>query len=160
MVLLAGLSACGFQLRTYGFSAAVDSYTISGDSYANIAADIRRGLNQAGLTEKPSGEGTLNLELLDHERQRRAVSTSQSALVAEYETRLSVTYRILGVDGKELAPAVEIDRRRVYRVDRVNIVGNSEEQALLERELQQDIVGQIIRAMDSVGRMLASSNAG
>ena len=80
-----------------------------------------------------------------------------SARAAEYETSLAVRYRILGAGSEELAPATWIERQRVYRIDRDNIVGSSEEQALLEAELMQDMVGQIIRAMEAVSR---NANAG
>jgi outer membrane lipopolysaccharide assembly protein LptE/RlpB len=58
-----------------------------------------------------------------------------------------------------LAPPTWVERERVFRIDRDNIVGSSEEQALLERELTQDLVSQLIRAMDAVSRNL-TGNAG
>ena len=39
---------------------------------------------------------------------------------------------------------------RVYTVDRNNIVGSSEEQALLQREMVEDLVQQIIRGVNAV----------
>jgi outer membrane lipopolysaccharide assembly protein LptE/RlpB len=44
---------------------------------------------------------------------------------------------------------------RIYRVDRVNLVGTSEEQALLEREMINDLVQQIVRALDAATQELA-----
>ena len=68
-------------------------------------------------------------------------------------------YRILTQEGEELLPATWLERERVYRIDRENIVGSSEEQALLERELLQDIAGQIIRTVDIASRKLKSSSS-
>ncbi len=160
LVVLLTASGCGFHLRTYSFSGSVDTFAVTGKRNLDISAQVRRGLKQAGLNEVAADEAALNLELLDERRERRSISTSQGAVAAEYETRISVHYRILGADGVELAPAAWIERQRVYRVDQTNIVGSSEEQALLERELQQDVVGQIIRAMDAVSRNLEPANAG
>ena len=65
-----------------------------------------------------------------------------------------VQYQILAGDGRVLAPPTWVERQRVYRIDQGNIVGSSEEQSIVQRELLQDIVGQIVRAMDLVSRSL------
>ncbi len=153
LLLLVGTTAgCGFQLRSYSFSANVDSYAITGKTRLPIAQELRRGLTQAGVAEASADDAAILVELLDQRRERRSVSVAGSARAAEYETSLAIRYRILDADSAELAPAVWIERQRVYRIDRDNIVGSSEEQAILERELMQDIVGQIVRAMEAVSR--------
>lgn len=146
------LTGCGFHLRTYNFSGAAESYAIVGKTRMSIAAPLRQGLQQAGLKETSVADAALVVELLDQRRDRRSVSTAGRARAAEYETSYAVQYRILDGVGNELAPATWIERLRIYRIDRDNIVGSSEEQALLEREMLQDVVGQIIRAMDAVSR--------
>ena len=159
--LSALLVGCGFHLRTYNFSSGLDSYAISGKSRLSIAAPLRQGLQQAGLQEASAADASLVVELLDQRRERRSVSTAGRARAAEYETSYAVQYRILDNAGNELAPATWIERLRIYRIDRDNIVGSSEEQALLEREILQDVVGQIIRAMDAVSRPAGeTANAG
>ncbi len=152
VVFLAALTSCGFQLRSYDFSSSVDSYALIGKDQLSIAQPLRTGLRQAGLQEMPTGEAAIVVELLDQRRDRRSISTAGRARAAEYETSYSVQYRLLDAAGIELAPATWIERERVFRIDRDNIVGSSEEQALLERELMNDVVGQIIRAMDAVSR--------
>ena len=49
LVVLLSASACGFHLRTYNFSGAVDTFAVSGRSNLDIATQVRRGLQQAGL---------------------------------------------------------------------------------------------------------------
>ncbi len=46
---------------------------------------------------------------------------------------------------------------RTYRLDRNNIVGSSEEQALLRGEMEQDVVQQILRSLDTATRNRASA---
>lgn len=143
---------CGFKLRSYDFSANVDSYAVVGRTGMPVARELRRSLSQAGVAEVDPDQASIKLELLDQRRERRSVSVAGSARAAEYETSLAVQYRILGADNAELAAPTWIERQRVYRIDRDNIVGSSEEQAILERELMQDMVGQIVRAMEAVSR--------
>ncbi len=150
--VLACLGGCGFKLRSYSFSSSVDSFAVTGKTRLPISQELRRGLSQAGVSEVAAEEAAIKIEILDQRRERRSISVAGSARAAEYETSLAVRYRILGSGPDELAPATWIERERVYRIDRDNIVGSSEEQALLERELMQDMVGQIIRAMEAVSR--------
>lgn len=152
IAVLLSVSACGFQLRTYDISANVDSYSLSGrvDRIA-VAQPLRRTLQQAGLTLNEDNPSIV-IELLDQRRERRSVSTAGQVRAAEYETTYSLRYRLLGSAGEELLPPTWIERERVYRIDRDNIVGSAEEQAIIERELMQDVVGQVLRSMDAVTR--------
>jgi len=152
------LASCGFQLRSYNFSGAVERYALTGKTQLGVAQPLRKGLRQAGLQEVGLSEAELIVELLDQRRDRRSVSTAGRAAAAEYESSYAVLYRLLDGQGEELAPANWVERERVFRIDSDNIVGSSEEQALLERELMTDVVGQIIRAMGAVSR--SASNAG
>ena len=52
--------------------------------------------------------------------------------------------------GNSLAEPRSIQASRIYTVDRDNIVGSSEEQALLQREMVDDLVQQIIRGVNAV----------
>ena len=147
-VILAG---CGFELRSYSFSANVASFALTGDTRLAVAEPLRRGLKQAGVTEAP-GSAEITVELLDQRRERRAVSTGSGVRAAEYETSYAVRYRVTDAAGTELLAPTWVERARVFRIDRDNIVGSSEEQAILQRELMADIVGQIIRTLDLVSR--------
>ena len=154
------VSACGFHLRSYNFEGAVASYAIIGQSRSSIAEPLRLGLKQAGINESARNEAVLLVDLLEQRRDRRSISTAGNTRAAEYEISFAVQYRLLGADNVELTAPTWITREQVYRIDRTNIVGSSEEQAIVERELLQDVAGQIIRAMDAVSRNLPTpSNA-
>lgn len=147
-----GLFGCGFQLRTYSFEGSVDTFAITGLNRAQVVAPLRRNLRQLGIEESGKSEAALIVEILDQRSDRRSVSTSGRARAAEYEIEYGVQYQILNGSGTVLAVPLWIERQRVYRIDRGNIVGSSEEQALVQQELMQDVAGQIIRAMDLVSR--------
>ena len=150
------LVGCGFHLRSYNFQGEVESYAITGKTRIGVAAPLRRGLKQIGVEESVPDEAALIVDLMDQRNDRRTISTGGSTRAAEYEISYAVRYRILDSAENELAEAVWIERQRVYRIDSDNIVGSSEEQRLLEDELMQDVVGQIIRAMDAVSRNLTA----
>ena len=146
------LCGCGFHLRTYSFSGSVESYALVGKTGGAVVAAVRDGLRQAGVDEVSANEAQIVVEFLDSRRDRRNASVGSGARVAEYETSIGVQYRIVDRTGRELVAPTWIERQRVYQVDRSSNVGSSEEQALLEKELVQDVAGQLVRAMDAVSR--------
>lgn len=117
-----------------------------------MVSPLRRSLQQLGVAEKAAADASLILEILDQRSDRRSVSTSGQARAAEYEVDYALYYQIVDAQGNILAPPVWIERQRIYRIDRGNIVGSNQEQTLVQRELMQDVAGQIIRAMDLVSR--------
>jgi hypothetical protein len=94
------------------------------------------------------------VELLGDRRERRSATVSGQARAAEYELIMGVRYRVRSGAGEELVADQWLERERVFRVDRDNLVGSSEEQALLEREMQAELVQQIIRSINAVAAAL------
>lgn len=149
LLLLA--SACGFHLRTWDVGTTVQSAWVSADPRNPMERPLERALRQAGVAQAPSPEAAeVVVELLDSRRDRRSITVSGQARAAEYETILGVRYRVTDGQGNVLVPEQWLERERVFRVDRDNIVGSSEEQALLEREMQNDLVQQILRTLNAV----------
>ncbi len=148
------MSGCGFQLRSYDFEGSVESYALIGKTNSRVADALQRTLSQLDVARVEPETATLVVTFLDQRNERRSVSTAGQARAAEYEVNYAVRYRIDDNQGNELAPPIWVERERVYRIDRDNIVGSSEEQALLERELVQELAGQIVRAMNAVSRGL------
>ena len=156
LMLCVGLTACGFQLRTFDFQSSVESYALAGKTGMAIAAPLHEGLRNAGVREATTLNAAIVIDLIEERSERRSASTSGQSTAAEYEMSYAVQYRILNGAGDELAPAAWVNRNRVYQIDRGNIVGSSGEQAILREEMMQDVVGQIVRAVDAVARNAAA----
>ena len=151
------LSSCGFQLRTWDLSSSVDSFFVQVSGNNPLETPLRRAMQQAGVTAAESANAAdVVVRLLDMRRARRGVSVTARARVAEYELNLSTLYSVTRAQEQLLAPQWARSSR-VYRVDRDNLVGSSEEQALLEREMQSDLVQQIIRAVNAVTTEVAGA---
>lgn len=144
------LGGCGFQLRSWDLAGSIDSAYLNASPRNAFEAPLRRALAQAGIAEAASpAEATVVVNLLDERRDRRSVSVSRQARAAEYEVSVAVRYAVTDAEGRELVPDQWLERQRVYRVDPDNIIGSSEEQALLERELEADLVQQILRTLSA-----------
>jgi LPS-assembly lipoprotein len=151
LLLLLVLGGCGFQLRTWDVGSALESAWVTSNPRNPMEQPLERALRQAGIAEAPSPEqAAVVVELLDSRQDRRSITVSGQARAAEYETILGVLYRVTDGQGNELVPEQWLERERVFRVDRDNLVGSSEEQALLEREMQNDLVQQILRTLNAV----------
>ena len=145
------LTGCGFHLRTYSLDSNVSSFYVESADQNFLTEELRRGLRQAGAVEADAaGEAELVVELMDGRRIRRSASTTGSARAAEYEMELGVLFQLLNAQGEVMAEPRWITRERVYRVDRDNIVGNNEEQVLIEREMRADLVQSVVRTINAV----------
>ena len=152
------LGACGFHLRSYELDSSVASVHVA-TTGNNVATEpLTRALRQAGVTLSPvADEAEVVVELLDDRQDRRSVSVTETSRAAEYETTIGIRYSVVKPDKVVLIPPSWVQTTRIYRVDRVNIVGSSEEQALLEREMVNDLVQQILRALDAATRESAGA---
>lgn len=153
LVLLLG--GCGFHLRTFDLNTAVSSVHVSSSSGNFALQPLRQGLQQAGVNLVPvSDEAEVSISLLNDRRDRRSVAVTDQAQAAEYELDLAVQYSVTGPDGQVLIPPRWVETTRIYRVDRVNLVGTNQEEALLQREMINDLVQQIVRALDAATQEL------
>ncbi len=168
-LVLSSLSGCGFQLRTWNIDSAIEAIVINSvEPGGELTQDLRRAFRQAGVAvtdaaanvepivdteaqasataESPS----LTLNLLNVDRQRRSISVTGQARAAEYELLLNVQYGLTEQGVTEHIAPRWVRVQRVYRVDRNNLMGSNEEEALLRREMHNDVVQQILRAVNQV----------
>ena len=156
LLSLATLVGCGFQLRGWELESSVESIHLDAQPRIRFAQPLRQALRQSGVRIEPRGaEAELVLKLLDERRQRRTVAVTGSARAAEYEITLGVRYEIRA-GGNVLREPRWLEASRVLVVDRDNIAGTAGEQALIEAELQNDLVQQILRALDAAARSSVS----
>ena len=158
LLLAALLSGCGFHLRTWDLEGTVDTARITANVRNPVAESLKRGLQNAGVElVENSEDADVLIELLADKRGRRSVSVTSRARAAEYETSMQVQYAIHGKDEKVLIEPRWVRASRIYQVDAVNIVGGSEEETLLEREMVNDLVQQLIRSLNAVTREQSSA---
>ncbi len=162
LLLLAALlvSGCGFHLRTWELEGNVETAKITSNLRNPVAGPLGRALESAGVEVVEQGDADVTIELISDRTGRRAVSVTDQARAAEYQTTLTVVYAVRDGSGNRLSEPRSIQANRIYTVDRDNIVGSSEEQALLQREMVDDLVHQIIRGVNAVVTAPAAGAAG
>lgn len=146
LALLAGLVACGFQLRgeqTLPFS----SVAVTGNSASLTVAQLKQSIAAVPRTQLESSvaKADAELQIVAESRDRIITALSAAGRVREYELRLQVTYRLLDKQRNELIPATEILLFRLLPYDETQVLSKGEEEALLYRDMQNDVVAQIMR---------------
>ena len=149
------LSACGFQLRGQGQAPVVFSFTslhISDPTDYPIAAEIKRTIHAGKATRVvDEGQGAqATLQVLKQTNEKNILSLSGEGRVREFLLRYLVSYRLIDARGIDLIPATEIVRERVLPYTDEQVVAKEAEAALLVKEMQNEIIRQILRHLATV----------
>jgi len=145
-VLLATLTvaSCGFQLR--GSAEVPESMRelelVMPSGRGELGIELRRTLRVSGIDVVAGAPQTL--EILKEKQGRRTASLTEDIKVDEYELRTEVSYQVTQGDAL-LIPPTMARAARVYSYDRNAITAESVQEALLRREMQQDIARQILQ---------------
>ncbi|MEL0167758.1 MAG: LPS assembly lipoprotein LptE [Pseudomonadaceae bacterium] len=143
-------SGCGFHLRGTG----VDSVELNQldvtatNRYGRTYQQVLDALEVDGVQVTPTA--AYQLQLLSERQHRRAVSYTNSSTPAEYELTSDLTFQIADRQGRPLIGPETLAARRIYVNDKDNIIGTSEEEELLRREMRQDLTRQLLFRLSSI----------
>ncbi len=151
--LAATLGACGFQLRRapdFAFNSifigTADSSTLGNELKRSIAAsDAVRVVPAVQMAT-----AQVLLDVLQEQREKVVVGLNASGQVREFQLRLRFQFRLRGRDGRELIPATEILQQRDISFSESAVLAKEAEEALLYRDMQTDIVQQLMRRLAAV----------
>ena len=148
------LAGCGFRLRTWDVSASFRRVRIDADRSVDVDRDLRRLLHAAGVhiasgQEAAEGAADITLRLAEQRAERRSVGVTAGGRMAEYELSLRVLFSAATGTGEALLPERELRVAQVARLDRDNLSGSREEQALMERELRRELLLRLLRALEA-----------
>ncbi|WP_427914019.1 LPS assembly lipoprotein LptE [Ramlibacter sp. MMS24-I3-19] len=146
------LAACGFELRRapeFAFK------TIAVPSQGAIAIELRRTLASAGTlqvlptTAKPD-EAQVILDVLSENREKVIVGINASGQVREFQLRTRLHFRLRTPKGRELIPDTELLQTRDVSFNESAVLAKEAEEGLLYRDMQTDLVQQLMRRIAAV----------
>lgn len=148
------LSGCGFHLRGTGTARLVlTSINVTAtDAYGSMQRTLERSLREFGVKVVSATKAPYTLHLLSDSRTRRSIATTSDVRVAEYQLKLAVRFEMLDAAGKQIIPPTTVFTERTYQFDNSSLVGNTEQEGLLNREMRRDVADQIIRRADATVR--------
>ncbi len=150
MLLLAG---CGFTLRG---TAEVPFQTIYiPGSSGGIALDLKRSV-QAGTdartVDDPKRADAI-LEFTEEAREKEILSLTGTGRVREFQLRYRVGFRVHDGRGQQYVPQSTIVLTRDVTFNDAEVLAKEAEEQLLFRDMQSDMVQQIMRRLAAAERL-------
>ena len=149
-----GLGACGFALRQAP-DFAFESLYSSLPEGSPLGVELRRTLQATGkvrvITDpRRIAEAEVVLDSLNDQRERVIVSTNSAGQVREIVLRTRFRFRLRTAGGVVLIPETELLLEREISFNETAVLANEAEERLLYRDMQSDIVQQLIRRLAAV----------
>jgi LPS-assembly lipoprotein len=148
-VLLAG---CGFRLRGTA-EVPFETLYLPGAT-SGIALDLKRNI-QAGTNAKvvdDPAKADAVLQFTEETRQKEVLSLTGTGKVREFQLRYRVGFRVHDGKGTEFVPQSTIQLTRDVTFNDTEILAKEQEEQLLFRDMQADMVQQILRRLAAAKR--------
>lgn len=148
IILTLLLAACGFQLRGVANLPFASLY-VDGGGNPGLAAEIGRAIRsgtQTRLTDKAEDAQAV-LQVLGAVQEKRILALSGAGRVREYELIYRAGFRLTDKEGRDLIATQPIELRRAMLYDDAQVLAKEQEEALLYRDMQNDMLGQLMRRL-------------
>jgi LPS-assembly lipoprotein len=155
MLALAGLlSACGFQLRGSdgSYSMPFKSIYLAFSEQSPLGIELRRNL-RAGDTVNvvaDAAQADALFDVLSETRGKQILSLNSQGRVREYLLTYTLVFRVRDTKGNELLSPTEINLKRPITFNETQVLAKESEEVLLYRDMQTDLVQQIMRRLAAV----------
>ncbi|MDX2219075.1 MAG: LPS assembly lipoprotein LptE [Burkholderiales bacterium] len=151
VALLLGLSGCGFQLRGDVVIPFKDLY-IAAPANSPIGADLKKKLAVQTPLAADAGKADGRITISEEARDKIILSLSGAGRVREYQLKLRVAYNVTDGKGAVLIPRTEMNLTRIMSYDDALVLAKAQEELILYRDMENDVVQQILRRVAQVKR--------
>ena len=151
----AALAACGFQLRQAP-EFAFDSIFVAMPNNSALGTELRRQIAASGKVRvvpdaRQIDTAQVVLDSLVDQREKVVVGLNAAGQVTEFQLRLRFRFRLRSrADGRVLIPDTELLQQRDISFSESAVLAKEAEEQLLYRNMQTDIVQQIMRRLAAV----------
>lgn len=144
------LTACGFQLRG---QATLPFETIYVDIplTSPVGTELKRNI-VAGTRAKLANDAAQAKAILSvsgEERSKTILSFDTAGRVREYQLRYRLSFRVRDALGRDYLPLSEIRLTRIISYVDAQVLAKEQEELLLFRDMQSDMVQQILRRLSA-----------
>lgn len=150
VLVAAILAGCGFQLRgTLSGNLPYKTMNIALPETADVRIWLERYINAAGSTEivdEAARAEAVFQQLVDN-RLKTILSVNAQGRVREYRLQLTYRFQVVNAKGQMIVPANEIALSRDITFDDSNVLAKDLEEGLLWRDMNNDLVNQIMRRL-------------
>jgi LPS-assembly lipoprotein len=153
MALAVTLTACGFKLRgSEGYNLPFHSIYVGFAETSPLGAELRRNLRGLdGLTVLDNAKGAeAQLDVVSETRGKTILSLNSQGRVREYLLTYTFVFKVRNAAGVELLAPTEIALKRNIAFNEDAILAKESEEAVLVRDMQTDLVQQILRRLAAI----------
>ena len=144
------LAGCGFQLRQAPHFA-FESIYIGAAANSSVANELKRNIvSGGGIAVVDAESAQVVLDVLADQREKVVVGLNATGQVREFQLRTRLRFKLRTPQGKELIPATELLQQRDISYNESAALAKEAEEALLYRDMQTDIVQQLMRRLAAV----------
>ncbi len=149
-----GLAGCGFALRkapNFAFKTLFSPFAESSTVGNELKRSLESGGNVRVITDtRQIDQAEVILDVLQDQREKTVVSLNASGQVREFQLRIRFRFKLRSAKGIDLIPATEILQQRDISFNESAVLAKESEEGLLYREMQSDIIQQIMRRLAAV----------
>lgn len=156
------VSSCGFKLRG-SFDFVFKSILILSEQGSAVTRSLKSSLdsdnkvkvsiNQPFVEDSPNNEAVLTI--LSERREKSITALNSSGQVTEFQLRFRVVYEVKNASGKIISSETQIVAQRDFSYNETQALGKQAEEALLYRDLEEDVVQQLLRRLSSLKSLTA-----
>lgn len=147
-------SACGFQLRGTNGQANLPFRTLylSVSDASPLGIELKRNIRGNGGTQivTAAKDADARLEILAEVRDKEIQSLNSQGRIRQYTLYYRLTFRVVGKADMVLLPPTAIVLKRDISFNESQVLAKESEEALLYRDMQSDLVQQLIRRMAAI----------
>lgn len=147
------VAGCGFQLRGTA-DLPFDTVYLPPANSPGIALDLRRNIQSGTRTtvvDDPKKADAV-LEVARETREKLILSLAGTGRVSEYQLRYTVAFRVHDGKGGEFLPMSTVALTRDVTFNDAAVLSKETEEGLLYRDMQSDMVQQIMRRLAAAQR--------
>jgi LPS-assembly lipoprotein len=152
IVLSTLVMGCGFKLRN-SQNFAFQTVAVTPDTGGAVAAELVRNFGDLVRPVAPAKGGELPeviVDILQEQREKTVVGVNATGQVREFQLRIKIKFRMRTPQGRELIPETEITQQRDISFNESAVLAKEAEEGLLYRDMQSDIVQQLLRRIAAV----------
>jgi LPS-assembly lipoprotein len=147
------VAGCGFKLRGTA-DVPFETVYIPGSS-GGIALDLRRNIEagtNAKVVDDPKRADAI-MAFTEEAREKEILSLTGTGRVREFQLRYRVGFRVHDGRGRDYVPQSSIQLTRDVTFNDAEVLAKESEEQLLFRDMQSDMVQQIMRRLAAAERL-------
>jgi len=146
-----GLSACGFELRRAQALPFKSIALVGFAAESPLRVALERDLRAAGITLRDNpAQAEVVFDALADARQKTVAASTAAGQVREIQLRVRLRFRASTPAGAVLLPPADLLLTRDLSYTETAALAKQQEEALLFRAMEDDIVAQVLRRLSSI----------